>query len=257
MSGSEKNIATMIELKGRETHAFLTGKINGRTKLIVWAVFTLFVLSVPKYDLAGVMAFAGAPLFLVLFLDLPIKIIARRMFILSFFVVFIAIANPLCDRRPFFSIGDMTVTCGMVSGLVIFAKSLVLVMASVIFSMCLPFNRICNALLAFRVPDVFITQLMLLYRYSFLLFDEAATIQKAREMRSFGGKGREFMTTAGMLGSLLVRTVARAERIYRGMFARGFAGSVHHGADEEFGWGDILFLLGSLAFFMALRAVFL
>ena len=237
----------------QNTHDAFVLDVNHRALILVWSLFVLFVLTLGKYDFSGVVAYAAFPLFVIIVSKMPLRTIFRRLALLSPFIVMIAAANPFFDRRPLFSIGEITLTAGMVSGLVIVGKSLVLITAIITLSMIVPFYRLCDALRGFRVPDVFITQLVLLYRYSFLLFEEAMALQKARNMRSFGGNGKEFFTTAKMLGSLLLRTNERGERIYRGMLARGFNGTVHHAGDDPFRVKDILFMSGSVIIFAGVR----
>lgn len=229
--------------------------VNHRALIIVWSFFVFFVLTLGKYDLNGVMAYAAFPLFVILLGNMPLKTILARLAFLSPFIIMIAAANPFFDRRPFLSIGEFSLTAGMVSGLVIVGKSLVLITAIITLSMIVPFYRLCDALRGFRVPEVFITQLVLLYRYSFLLVEEAMALQKARNMRSFSGKGKEFFVTAKMIGSLLLRTNERGERIYRGMLARGFSGTVHHAGEDSFRLKDILFVTGSVVLFAIVRTI--
>jgi cobalt/nickel transport system permease protein len=68
-----------------------------------------------------------------------------------------------------------------------------------------------------------------MYRYLFVLVDEAMRLQTAREARSVG-TGRNVVWRArvlgGMIGSLFIRSYERSERIYAAMLARGFAGEV-------------------------------
>lgn len=229
--------------------------VNHRALIIVWSFFVFFVLTLGKYDLNGVMAYAAFPIFVILLGNMPLKTILARLALLSPFILMIAVANPFFDRRPFLSLGELTLTAGMVSGLVIVGKSLVLITAIITLSMIVPFYRLCDALRGFRVPEVFITQLVLLYRYSFLLVEEAMALQKARNMRSFSGKGKEFFITAKMIGSLLLRTNERGERIYRGMLARGFSGTVHHAGEDSFRLKDILFVAGSVVLFAIVRMI--
>jgi cobalt/nickel transport system permease protein len=228
---------------------------NHRALIMVWSFFVFFVLTLGKYDINGIVLFAAFPLFVILVSDMPVKTILKRLALLSPFIIMVAVANPFFDRRPFLTVGEITLTAGTVSGIVIVGKSFVLITAIITLSMIVPFYRLCDALRGFRVPEVFITQLVLIYRYSFLLVEEAVALQKARNMRSFGGKGKEFFTTPKMIGSLLLRTNERGERIYRGMLARGFNGTVHHGSDEPFKVKDVLFVSGSLVLFAVLRMI--
>ena len=239
----------------QNTHDAFILDVNHRALILVWSFFVFFVLTLGKYDFSGVVAYAAFPLFVILVSKMPPRTIFRRLALLSPFIIMLAAANPFFDRRPLFSIGEITLTAGTVSGLVIVGKSLVLITVIITLSMIVPFYRLCDALRGFRVPDVFITQLVLLYRYSFLLVEEAMALQKARNMRSFGGNGKGFFTTAKMIGSLLLRTNERGERIYRGMLARGFNGTVHHAGDEPFRVKDMLFVAGSVIVFAGIRVI--
>ena len=245
----------VIMSQEQNVHESFMLDVNHRALILVWSFFVFSVLTLGKYDFSNVIIYAAFPLFVILVNNMPVKTILNRLLLLSPFIIMVAAANPFFDRRPFLSLGEITLTAGTVSGLVIVAKSIVLITAIITLSMIVPFYRLCDALRGFRVPEVFITQLVLLYRYSFLLVEEAMALQKARNMRSFSGNGKEFFTTAKMIGSLLLRTNERGERIYRGMLARGFNGTVHHAGDDRFGTKDFLFVAGSAFVFAGIRLI--
>ncbi|MBN1981650.1 MAG: hypothetical protein JW795_08970 [Chitinivibrionales bacterium] len=219
---------TQLHLAGRGSSApaFMTDGKNHRASFVILLLFILFVLSVSKYDITGVIVYAVLPVLLVTTGRLSLKPILTRLTILSPFIIVMAAANPLFDWAPCASIGPFSLSCGMVSGAVILLKSLVTITVLLAFSWCVPFFRICEVLRGFRVPDLFVTQLSLLYRYSFLLVDEAMAMQKARNSRSFGNKGTDILTTAKLIGSLLLRTHDKAGRIYREWSPRGFGGTL-------------------------------
>lgn len=251
-----KNSEKVSPLRNETVSAESTCQINGRSLVLIWAIYVISVMSAGKFNLECVTAYAAFPLFMAIYFNLSFNTISKRVILLCPFVILIALGNPFFDRRPLIIIENFTFTLGMLSGVVIIAKSILLIASAVIFSMILPFNRICDALRSFRVPDIFITQLVLLHRYSFLLVEEALSIQKARNMRSFGKKGREFFTTAGMIGSLLLRTTNRAERIFRGMFARGFTGSFQQSCDADFTVKDLTAVMSAISLFLIVRAIF-
>ena len=68
-----------------------------------------------------------------------------------------------------------------------------------------------------------------MYRYLFVLVDEAMRLQTARDARSVGA-GRTLFWRAkvlgGMIGCLFIRSYERSERIYAAMLSRGYAGEV-------------------------------
>jgi cobalt/nickel transport system permease protein len=84
-----------------------------------------------------------------------------------------------------------------------------------------PFSRLLEVFRQLRVPAIFITTLALLYRYLFVLVDEAERMRRARQARTFRPR-TPWATLATVLGPLFVRSTERAERIYAAMCARGW-----------------------------------
>jgi cobalt/nickel transport system permease protein len=96
-----------------------------------------------------------------------------------------------------------------------------------------PLPDILVAMRALGVPRLLVAILGLMWRYVFVLADEALRMMRAREARSAsaGGKGGGTTTwraqVAGqMVGSLFLRGYERSERIYHAMLARGYDGTV-------------------------------
>ena len=219
-------------------------------------MFIVFVVSVPKHNLPAVIAYGSFPLFFITAAGIPLRPIAKRLLRLSPFILFMAAGNLYFDRTPFSCAGSFTITGGMVSGSVIIAKTFVALGAMHAFSLCTPFHRFGNALRSFGVPDVFVTQLQLVYRYTFLLVPEARSLRKARDLRSFGGRGNDLFNAAQLIGSLLLRTTSRAERIYMAMCARGFRNSLSPEQKKPFTAKDMAAVTAALACFTAVKVLF-
>jgi cobalt/nickel transport system permease protein len=227
-----------------------------RALLCIWAAYIVVLLSVQKYDITGVLALAAFPVFVTLSARLPVGAIAIRVGLLSPFVLIMAAANPFFDRTPLFTVHGFAVTSGMVSGAVIVGKGILSIAAILTLVTCVSFYRLCAALRDLRVPEVFVTQIVLLYRYSLLLVDEAMALQKARNLRSFGRRGRDISTTAKLVGSLLLRTVERATRVHKAMLARGFSGRMHHSASNRLRANDIVLGAALVVSFLGIRLIF-
>ncbi len=74
-----------------------------------------------------------------------------------------------------------------------------------------------------RLPDLLLTTIALMYRYLFVLIEEAERMQRARISRTLrGGRVDAWRGTAGLAGQLFLRSTERAERIYAAMCARGW-----------------------------------
>jgi cobalt/nickel transport system permease protein len=108
------------------------------------------------------------------------------------------------------------------------------------------------ALEKLKVPGPFVVQLMFLYRYLFVLIEEASRMVRARSLRSFDSKGMRFNVFVQLLGQLLLRTLDRAQRIHLAMCCRGFDGHVRLNRTMSFGYREIQFILfWSLLFVIA------
>ena len=230
--------------------------VQDSTALLILAVYLLFTLSVPKYDLAGVIAFAAFPVLIFTATRLPFLPLLKRLVMVSPFILFMAAGNLILDRGTIFRIYSFPVTGGMVSGTVIVAKTMVTLSTLLSLVSCMPFHRFGTALRALGVPEAFVTQLLLVYRYSFLLAEEAAMMQKARDLRSFGGKGRGLVVTAKLIGSLLIRTTSRAERIYMAMAARGFREGLGSKPHIPRSRRELVAMSCAFALFVIVRVVF-
>lgn len=85
-----------------------------------------------------------------------------------------------------------------------------------------PFPKILEALHWYKMPSILLDTLGLMYRYSFLLFEEFIRMYTAALSR--GGRADKWQTihTVSRIGAqIFMRTFDRSERIYIAMFARG------------------------------------
>jgi len=86
-----------------------------------------------------------------------------------------------------------------------------------------PFPELLRVLRAIHTPALLVTTLALMYRYLFVLADEAQRMRRARQSRTLRpGRGRIWRLLATVVGQLFVRATGRAERIYAAMCARGW-----------------------------------
>ena len=171
------------------------------------------------------------------------------------FVVFIGVFNLFYDREPVFRIGTLAVTAGWVSFLSIVLRGLLSVQALLVLIGSTGYYGLCRSMQRLGVPAVFTTQLLFVYRYLYVLIEEAAAMQQARDARSFGRRSYPLKIWGTLVGQLLIRTFDRAEQISRAMLARGFSGRIPEGVFERPAWKmrDTLFLAVWCSAFVLLR----
>ena len=122
------------------------------------------------------------------------------------------------------------------AGLVRFASILIRSWLSVQMAILLvgttQFPDLMHALHHLRMPRVLVAIISFMYRYLFVLTDEAIRLMRAREARSArvtssksGGPLAWRAQVAGnMAGQLFLRSYERSDRIYNAMLARGYRG---------------------------------
>jgi cobalt/nickel transport system permease protein len=113
-------------------------------------------------------------------------------------------------------------------------KSWFSVQAAIVLTSSTPFPQLLQAMRAIRVPKLLVAIFGLMWRYLFVLVDEALRLARARSARSgypAGSQTRPGGTvswrakvTGGMAGNLLLRAFERSERIYAAMLSRGYDG---------------------------------
>jgi cobalt/nickel transport system permease protein len=102
-------------------------------------------------------------------------------------------------------------------------KSTICLLTMIVVSSVTPFVDLLQVLRRLRVPFILVTTLALLYRYLFVLVDEAQRIERARASRTLApSRRRTWRLLGSALGMLFVRSSERAERVYAAMLARGW-----------------------------------
>ncbi|MCY4653545.1 MAG: cobalt ECF transporter T component CbiQ, partial [Dehalococcoidia bacterium] len=165
-----------------------------------------------------------------------------RVFLRSLVAIpFILIALPTVFTKPGAPLFELDLALfaltGTQEGLDFFfsvlLKSWASVTAAVVLTATTPPLRLLEALRALRIPAVLVAIVMLMYRYLFVLVEEAQSMMRARAARSAatGPKSGGSMvwrakSAGGMAGSLFIRTLDRSERIYMAMVARGYDGTL-------------------------------
>ena len=190
-----------------------------------------------------------------------------RVFLRSLVAIpFILIALPTVFTKPGLPLFELNLALFTLTGtlegldffLSVLLKSWASVTAAVVLTATTPPLRLLEALRALRVPAVLVAIVMLMYRYLFVLVDEAQSLMRARTARSaaIGPKSGGSLvwrakSAGGMAGSLFIRTLDRSERIYMAMLARGYDGTLRQSHVDSLERGPILLLVASICLFVA------
>jgi cobalt/nickel transport system permease protein len=114
-------------------------------------------------------------------------------------------------------------------------KSWLSVQAAIVLATSTPFPDLLQAMRAVRVPRLLVAMFGLMWRYLFVLVDEALRLMRARAARSGQVEGSRraggsvawrARMAGGMAGNLFLRAFERSDRIYMAMMARGYDGEI-------------------------------
>uniref|UniRef100_A0A831XFS3 Cobalt ECF transporter T component CbiQ n=1 Tax=Geobacter metallireducens TaxID=28232 RepID=A0A831XFS3_GEOME len=230
-------------------------RLDPRAKVLVTLAFIVTVVSFGRHEVAGLLPFAVFPLAMVAVSGIPPAVVLRKLLVVLPFAALVGLFNPFFDREPLLALGSLPVSGGWVSFLSIILRAALTVGAAVVLVAVTGFSGVCLALQRFGVPQAFVVQLLFLYRYLFVLGDEGIRMTRARELRSFAGRGMGLGAYGSLVGSLLLRTWDRAERIHMAMLSRGFRGEFHVRRESAFGRRDAAFTAGWCLLFLFLRLV--
>lgn len=253
MRGIEERFYNIGQLDALSRRNSAVHRLDPRTKIFLTIGFILAVTSHPRYAITQLLPFAVFPIFLASAADLPTGYIMGRLLIASPFAVLVGVFNPVIDREILVAIGGIGISGGWISFASIILRYLLCMSAALILIATTGFYKICGSLRVMKVPAVLTIQFMLLYRYLYLLTEEAIRLIRARRLRSFGKRRHGMKSTSALIASLLSRTIRRANRIHEAMSARGLHFSRIVYEFTQFGRTDILLLSAAVPLFILLR----
>lgn len=196
----------------------------GVTLVLLVAVATSPTLSAPQFAayaavLAGVLLAAG----------LPLAGVALRAGIVLPFAGAFALMSWLA--------GDAA------RSLAILSKSYLSVFAVLVLVGTTPVARLFAGLERLGAPRSLVLVLQFLYRYLFVISEQAQHMRLAASSRGALGRAParvRLHAPAGAVAVLFARSYRRAEAVYRAMLARGFTGHIEPVVPLRLGAGDIL-----------------
>jgi len=218
-------------------------RIEARTK-IVFVVLALVInllspsvytpLAIAVFCLATLLAIKIPPRLLMLRLTMPLVMAAVVLVTQLFFY----------GTTPLFTVPVLGVVGyeeGLFHGLLIMSRVIGGVSLILFLGMSTPAHRLLMAARWFRLPKIFVELALLIYRYIFVLIEEAISIKDAQRVRLGYGNWRRGMRSVGTLGGILVlRAYDRAERVFAAMIARGYSGALSVSYAGHFGGKDFI-----------------
>jgi cobalt/nickel transport system permease protein len=236
--------------------------LDGRVKFLLAVAFILTASLTPV---------AAWPVYILLFaLVLSIEILSRlgvgyvlkrALLVLPFVLAAFPVIFTNGQTALFsISIGTLTLIAhaeGLARFVSMALKSWLSVQAAIVLASSTPFPDLLQAMRAVGIPRLLVGMFGLMWRYLFVLVDEALRLMRARAarsgqslskgMRSGGSTLWRARVTGGMAGNLFLRAFERSDRIYVAMLSRGYDGEVRLLPIPPITWASLGTLVAGLA----------
>jgi cobalt/nickel transport system permease protein len=214
-------------------------RLDPRIKLVLVVAFILVNALVPTGAWPVYILLFTLALSVELLSDLGVSYVLKRS---SLALPFVLAALPLIltiSGQSLFTahLGPWTLHAslpGLARFVSVALKSWISVQAAIVLAASTSFPDLLVAMRALHVPRLMVSIFGLMWRYLFVLVDEATRLLRARLARSAqsdvpGTKTGGSLTwrarvTGGMAGSLFLRAFERSDRIYMAMVSRGYDG---------------------------------
>jgi cobalt/nickel transport system permease protein len=214
---------------------------DARAKLGALLIFLIALATTPH---SAYFVFAAYATLLSLAIEtarLPIKgLAARATIVLPFSLVFAAIS---------WIAGDPDRAAALV------IKSFLSALAVLLLVSTTPLERLAAAMESLGVPRILVLVTQFLYRYLFVISEQAQHMRLAAECRGGLRKRLGFRAAGGAIGVLFGRSYERAEGIHRAMLARGFSGHYSFIAANQFSAADGMFVFITAAVMTLIRVI--
>lgn len=214
----------------------LLHRLDPRAKLVATLAFIFAAILTPagRWDVFAAMAAIVLIAIAVSRLS-PFLVFGRSLLALPFVLA----AVPVLFNRPgdaLFStpvFGWTATDEGAVALVSILVRSWMSVLAATLLTATTEADSIIRALRWLGVPRILVSTIAFMWRYVFVIAEEAQRMMRARDSRSprvGPGSGGSVFWRAGvagnMVGTLFLRSLDRSERVYVAMQARGYDGEL-------------------------------
>jgi cobalt/nickel transport system permease protein len=232
-------------------------RLDPRAKLAGFAGITIVAVSTP---LRAWPAFVACALVLAAIATVarvgPRTVWLRARVILPL-VVLVAAFVPFVRSGPTVAVGPLSLSeAGLATFAVVAAKATIGTVSAVLLAATTSFPDVLHALERLRAPRLLVVIAAFMYRYVFVIADEARRMRAALAARAYQPRHPGQVATLGrMVTALFLRSYERGERVYLAMLARGYGGTMPRLARLAFGRADVAFVGALVVVLVPVRVI--
>jgi cobalt/nickel transport system permease protein len=219
-------------------------RLDPRAKLAGFAGITVVAVSTPLRAWPVFVACALALFVIAALGGVGPGVLWTRLRVILPLVVFVAVFVPFVRGGPRVQVGPLSLSeAGLATFALVATKATIGALSAVLLGATTSFPDVLHALERLRAPRLLIVIAAFMYRYVFVIADEARRMRTAVAARGYRPR---HVGHAGALGrmvtALFLRSYERGERVYLAMLARGYAGTMPRLAVIAFRRSDVVFV---------------
>lgn len=214
-----------------------------RTKLIGLTIFIFTIAFLSQIRLLLIALSIAGLLFIIS--KIPLSFLLKSIRIPVFFIAIIGIILIFFSSgATLFSIGPINIKKeGFEAAVTIGIRFFSIITLVIVLFGTTQFVSIMKALRSFGLSNILIDMAMFTYRYLFELLEQLEQMQLSMRLRGFNkNKFRNITKIASLMGTLLIRSYEKSERVYNAMVIRGYGQHTYYTSDLSASRYDLLLL---------------
>ena len=232
-------------------------RLDPRAKIVGLAGVTVVAVSTP---LRAWPAFAACALVLAAIAAVARvgpEIVWSRVKVILPLVVFVAAFVPFVRGGATVEVGPLALSeAGLATFALVSAKATIGAVGAVLLGATTGFSDILHGLERLRVPRLLVVIAAFMYRYVFVIADEARRMRAGLAARAYRPRHLGQVAALGrMVTALFLRSYERGERVYLAMLARGYAGAMPRLGVLAFRRADTAFVVALALTLVPLRVL--
>jgi cobalt/nickel transport system permease protein len=238
----------------------LLSRLDPRVKIISFTVLLFFIALTKPDELLCFLLYGLLTFTLIGISKIPLRYVVKRCLVVLPFILLTSLFLLFGrggDNMVLFPMGRFGLRVSA-TGWILFQsvmiKGVLSLLCLILLTASTPFPQLLAALEKMKFPKLLTMILSFMYRYIFLIEDEAMKMWRAMKSRSTGGsRWLRLKAMANMIGILFIRSFERGETVYLAMCSRGFDGTMQRRYSFAVQGRDLAFLVNIVAALISIR----
>jgi len=231
-------------------------RLDPRLRLTGALAAILIMVSVPKGQLEPFIFFFLFIVGLVWLSRIPFRFIISRCLIVAPFILISAAFYPISSLWGMKTPESLNMQAEIMVALSIMIKAFLSVVMITLLVSTGRFHDLLRGMRRMKIPRLVGVLSAMMYRYIFIIYDEALRTSRARDSRTPGklvtGKIKTFGNQASMI---FLRSWKRSQTVHHAMLSRGFTGEFPTREEHPLLLFSVLFTVLFIGLFLAVRII--